>query len=449
MLKFTLFWFRRDLRLDDNVGLLNALKDNENVLPIFIFDPIILKSLEPSDRRVNFIHQELAAIKSQLNGLGSDLNIYHGEPLDIFREVTKNHPIDRVYTNHDYEPYARERDARVRELLEDQGIEFHTFKDQVIFEKSEILTGQKTTYTVFTPYKKNWLVTVKPADYASFDTKKYWGHFAKIKKPMAMVSLKEMGFNPLSFSYPPKNWDSKKMKNYQKTRDIPSLDDGTSRLGLHLRFGTISVRACVQQAIKTSDIWLSELIWREFFMQILWHFPGTVKKSFRAQYENIEWRNNKNEFEKWAQGKTGYPLVDAGMRELVATGHMHNRVRMVVASFLTKHLLTHWYLGERFFATYLLDYDLSANNGNWQWAAGTGCDAAPYFRVFNPTTQIEKFDPDYIYIKKWVPEFGTSKYLEAMVEHKMARDRAIESYKKGLSIPLKDKPDVKAKQGKK
>lgn len=435
MLKFTLFWFRRDLRLTDNTGLLKALKDGGNVYPIFIFDTHILSQLDnPHDRRVTFIYNEIDRLKAELNSLGSDLKVYHGEPLSIFRNIGNDQNVARVYANHDYEPYARERDKKVKDLLEEQGIEFLTFKDQCIFEKNEIVSGQKTPYTVFTPYKKMWLATVKPADYAVRDTKSYWERFASVKKPTAMISIEDMGFVPvMNFEFPARSWDVRKMKEYEKSRDFPALEGATSRLGLHLRFGTISVRECVRQATKSSDVWLSELIWREFFMQILWHFPGITRRSFRAQYEAVKWRNKKSEFDKWAQGKTGYPLVDAGIRELLATGHMHNRVRMVVASFLTKHLLTHWYLGERFFAKHLLDYELAANNGNWQWAAGTGCDAAPYFRVFNPTTQIEKFDPQYVYIKKWVPELGTSEYPEPMVEHAWARTRALDTYKAAVS----------------
>lgn len=434
MLKFTIFWFRRDLRLNDNRGLFQALKDESSVLPVFIFDTEILKALKnPSDRRMTFIHQELTRLKDELNKLGSDLVVQTGEPLEVFKTLIKDYPIAKVYTNRDYEPYARVRDSRVSDFLGDQGIPFLTFKDQVIFEKSEIQTDQKKSYTVYTPYKKKWLATLKASDYASLDTDNYKKNYAKIAKPLKMPTLKDLGFENVDYDFPARTWSSDRMKRYPQERDIPSLESATSRLGIHLRFGTVSVRQLVQQATKKgSEVWLSELIWREFFMQILWHYPKTETRSFRAQYENIKWRNDKTEFKRWSEGQTGYPLVDAGIRELLSTGHMHNRVRMVVASFLTKHLLTHWYLGERFFAKHLLDYDLAANNGNWQWAAGTGCDAAPYFRVFNPTTQIEKFDPDYLYIKKWIPEWGTKKYPAPMVEHSEARLRALAEYKKGL-----------------
>ncbi|OYZ16180.1 MAG: deoxyribodipyrimidine photolyase [Bdellovibrio sp. 28-41-41] len=434
MLKFTVFWFRRDLRLNDNAGLFHALKDGKNVLPIFIFDTEILKAIKnPNDRRVVFIHRELDLIKTQLNKLGSDLLVFAGEPVSVFQKLVKTYSLEKVYTNRDYEPYARERDKKVSDILAEHGVELLTFKDQVIFEKNDILTDQKKTYSVYTPYKKKWLTTIQESDYAARKTEGYFENFHSSKMKSKMPTLAELGFNDIEFEFPSLTWPADQMKKYKEQRDIPSIESGTSRFGLHLRFGTVSVRELVKKAIKNSDVWLSELIWREFFMQILWHYPKTQTLSFRPQYENIKWRNDEKEFAAWSTGQTGYPLVDAGIRELLQTGHMHNRVRMVVASFLSKHLLTHWYLGERFFAQHLLDYDLSANNGNWQWAAGTGCDAAPYFRVFNPTTQIEKFDPDYIYIKKWVPEFGTAKYPKPIVEHVFARTRALEEYKKGLN----------------
>jgi deoxyribodipyrimidine photo-lyase len=437
MLKFTLFWFRRDLRLSDNAGLFHALKDNKDVLPIFIFDTSILNRLNNAkDRRVTFIHAQIQALKDQLGELGSDLAVFHGDPIEVFTQILSQYKIQKVYANHDYEPYARERDKKIRLLLEQKGIEFLTFKDQCIFEKNEILSESKKPYTVYTPYKKKWLATLTEADYASFSCEKHFGNFAQLKtsnrKQFPMISLKDMGFEFVDFKFPDKTWDTKAMKNYKQQRDFPAQEGATSGFGLHLRFGTMSVRELVRKSLKQSDVWLSELIWREFFMQILWHFPHVEKKSFRPQYESVAWRNKKSEFDLWATGQTGYPMVDAGIRELLQTGFMHNRVRMVVASFLTKHLLTHWYLGERFFAAHLLDYDLAANNGNWQWAAGTGCDAAPYFRVFNPAAQTEKFDPDYIYIRKWIPEWGTKTYPKPMVEHSFARKRALDEYKKGI-----------------
>lgn len=427
----TLFWFRRDLRLSDNAGLYHALKNNEAVLPIFIFDTTILKHLPKSDKRVLFIHQTLKQIKRDLQEKGSDLNIYFGEPLTILKELFEKKNFKNLYANHDYEADAVYRDSKVEKWALAQKIEFKTFKDQCIFEKSEVVSDSKKPYTVFTPYKKKWLSQVKPFFLKSYPVETYEKNLLQCKSKTEMPTLSVLGFEDSDFEFPKKSVAKKMLIDYAEKRDFPALDN-TSKLGLHLRFGTVSIRSAAREAQKTSDVWLSELIWRDFFMQILWHFPHVQKESFRPQYEKVAWRAEKDEFKKWSDGKTGYPLVDAGMRELNETGHMHNRVRMVVASFLTKHLLMHWSVGERYFAEKLLDYDLAANNGNWQWAAGTGCDAAPYFRVFNPETQLERFDPDLKYVKKWVPEFGTSKYILPMVEHKFARERALSAFKLAL-----------------
>lgn len=434
MLKFTVFWFRRDLRLQDNAGLYEACRVSEKVLPLFIFDKDILDKLEnKNDLRVQFIHQAVGKLKSDIQQLGSDLWVYHGHPLEIFKKLSSDFSLEAVYTNHDYEPEALNRDLQIESFLRSKGIGFKSFKDQVIFEKSEILTDQAKPYTVYTPYKNKWLSKMDNFYLKSYPNQKYFHHFAKIKKPESMMALKDLGFREQIFAFPQEELKASMLKKYSEQRDFPYLEKATSLLGVHLRFGTLSVRELAREGKKFSDVWLSELIWREFFMQILWHYPHVVKRSFKEKYENIQWRDSKEDFERWAQGMTGYPLVDAGMRELNQTGHMHNRVRMLVASFLTKHLLMHWYQGERYFASKLLDYDLSANNGNWQWAAGTGCDAAPYFRIFNPDSQQEKFDPQFKYIKKWVPEFGTPKYLKPMVEHSFARNRALTEFKKGLN----------------
>lgn len=433
--EITIFWFRRDLRLYDNAGLYHALKDNKNVLPLFIFDQNILKLLPKNDLRVQFIHQVLAKMQTELQIKKTDLLCQYGDPLEVFKKLSEKYKIKAVYTNHDYEPQAIERDEKVKQFLDKKSIAFKTFKDQTIFEKKEIQTDMGKPYTVYTPYKKKWLASLNAFYLKAYPVDLYEGHYLKTKNFEAdfqMPTLKEMGFEKSEFTYPEELVSQKNLKKYAETRDYPYLDQGTSKLGLHLRFGTVSVRELAQEAKKHSDVWLSELIWRDFFMQILWNFPHVTKGSFRPQYEKIKWRNEPEEINRWKNGQTGYPLVDAGMRELNATGHMHNRVRMVVASFLTKHLLHHWLIGERYFAEKLLDYDLSANNGNWQWSAGTGCDAAPYFRVFNPESQIEKFDPDFIYTKKWVPEFGTAKYVKPIVEHTFARQRALTEFKKGL-----------------
>ncbi len=432
----TIFWFRRDLRLYDNAGLFEALKNNNIVLPIFIFYTYFLSKLDISDRRVPFLLKTLLSIKSDLNQKKSDLLIQYGKPEVIFKILAEKYQIKAVYTNHDYEPYGISRDEKIQKILKTKNIEFKTFKDHVIFEKNEIQTDMNKPYTVYTPYKNKWLKSLSPFYLKSYPVDLYENNFHKMNiKSQAFdetPTLQQMKFQDQDFNYPDTVISTEILKSYSEKRDYPSLDK-TSKLGLHLRFGTVSPRELAREGKKYSDVWLSELIWRDFFTQILFHYPHVVNSSFRPQYENIDWLNNKSDFERWKSGETGYPLVDAGMRELNATGHMHNRVRMVVASFLTKHLLTHWLKGERYFAEKLLDYDLSANNGNWQWAAGTGCDAAPYFRVFNPQTQLEKFDKDMVYVKKWVPEYGTAKYVKEIVEHNFARNRAISEYKKGLA----------------
>lgn len=429
----TLFWFRRDLRLQDNAGLYHALKENESVLPVFIFDTTILKSLPKSDKRVLFIHQTISQLKADLLQKGSDLLTEFGEPLKVFKEFSEKYKIKTIYTNHDYEPDAVHRDTQISQWAEKNRIDFRSFKDQCIFEKNEVVGDTKKTYTVYTPYKKKWLVTANKFYLKSYPNDLYEANYFQTKVKSKLLTLAEMGFEEdKSFQFPETTLSRKMLKEYGKKRDFPYLTNATSRLGLHLRFGTISVREVAREALKYSEVWLGEIIWRDFFMQILWHYPHVQKGSFRPQYDKITWRDDATEFKKWCNGQTGYPLVDAGMRELNQTGHMHNRVRMVVASFLTKHLLMHWSLGERYFAEKLLDYDLAANNGNWQWAAGTGCDAAPYFRVFNPETQLERFDPEMKYIKKWVPEFGTEKYTKPIVEHKFARERALTAFKLAL-----------------
>ena len=428
-----LFWFRRDLRLYDNAGLYHSLKENDRVLPVFIFDTDILSKLDnPADARVCFIHQTVADLKEQLQQQGADLVVRHGKPLDAFKELVKKWPIKAIYTNHDYEPYARKRDEQVAKWANSEGIEFKTFKDQTLFEKEEILTGTRKPYTVYTPYKNKVLEHLNAFYLKSYPVENYESSYAKISSPERMISLKDLGFVPTTVEIPPLTVSAKLLKNYATTRDFPANTAGTSHLGIHLRFGTVSIRELAREGKRFSETWLSELIWRDFFMQILWHYPHVETQSFRPEYDKIAWRKSTKDFERWATGTTGYPIVDAGMRELNATGTMHNRVRMITASFLCKHLLIHWYEGERYFAKKLLDFDLSANNGNWQWVAGSGCDAAPYFRIFNPTAQAEKFDPKNEYIKKWVPEFETSKYPEPMIEHTEARGRCLQAFTKVL-----------------
>ncbi|MCB9232059.1 MAG: deoxyribodipyrimidine photo-lyase [Bacteroidia bacterium] len=427
----TFFWFRRDLRLEDNHGLFQALKSGNPVQPLFILDSNILSQLEdPRDRRVEFIYQHLQKLDAELRKLGSGLWVEHGSPQEVWSRLTKELPIAKVFTNHDYEPYAQTRDAEIGNLLGSKEIEFRTFKDQVIFEKSEVVKDDGLPYTVFTPYSRKWKARLQEDPIQFYSTLSLTGNFRQGEVP-PMPSLESIGFAPSGAVFPGESLDRDLVRNYAAQRDIPSIR-GTSRLSVHLRFGTVSIRKLVLEARSLSESWLNELIWREFYQMILWHFPHVVNGAFRSKYDHIKWRHDEGEFLRWCEGRTGYPLVDAGMRELNATGFMHNRVRMVTASFLTKHLLIDWRWGEAYFAEKLLDFDLASNNGGWQWAAGTGCDAAPYFRIFNPESQMKKFDPKGKYVRHWVPEFGTPAYPRPVVEHSFARERCLAVFKEGL-----------------
>jgi deoxyribodipyrimidine photo-lyase len=426
-----LFWFRRDLRLEDNAGLFQALSAGLPVLPFFIFDEEILRKLEDaSDARVTFIYDEMARLKSQLENAGSSLLVNYGKPEIVIRALIDTYKPLKVFTNHDCEPYARERDARVEKLLKGHGVDFITCKDQVIFEKSEVVKDSGDPYTVFTPYAKKWRSIFQEKEVSAFPSEELTDNFLQVA-PFNLPGLSSFGFKRAEAVIPPREINSSVIKEYHLTRDFPSLQ-GTSRLSVHLRFGTISIRHLVKKTALINGIYLNELIWREFYMMILWHFPLVVNRSFKPLYDNIHWRNDEKEFSAWCEGRTGYPIVDAGMRELNQTGYMHNRLRMITASFLTKHLLIDWRWGEAYFAQKLLDYELSSNNGGWQWAAGTGCDAAPYFRVFNPDLQTAKFDPEKKYIRKWVPEFDSEEYTARIVDHSQARNNAISAYKKAL-----------------
>ena len=430
--KIALFWFRRDLRLHDNAGLYYALRSGYPVVPLFIFDRIILDDLEEKkDARLTFIHEAVSNIQRELQQKDANILVEYGYPVKIWERLVDEYDIAEVYTNTDYEPYATDRDKEVYRILKKKGIVFKTCKDQVIFEKQEILTSQKTPYTVFTPYSRAWKEKLTDFYLKSYPTQKYFGHFLKWHGA-ACPALKDMGFEKVEFKFPSGHIDHALLKDYNKDRDFPALE-GTSRMGIHLRFGTVSIRELAGQARRYSDTFLNELIWRDFYQQILFNFPHVGKgEAFRKAYDFIKWRYDKDNFRKWCEGNTGYPLVDAGMRQLNATGFMHNRVRMVTASFLAKHLLIDWRWGEAYFAEKLLDYDLAANNGGWQWAVGSGTDAAPYFRIFNPVSQAEKFDPKMEYIKKWVPEFGTDAYPAPIVDHKEARERCLKAYKDAL-----------------
>lgn len=425
----TVFWFRRDLRLDDNAGLYHALSSGYPVLPVFIFDINILDALtEKRDKRVHFIHDALTDIQQKLVKAGSSLQVIHSTPIDSFKMLVQQYNIAAVYTNHDYEPYAQKRDAEVKSFLQANAVAFHTYKDQVIFEKSEVVKDNGEPYTIYTPYSRKWKERLGTV--TGYDTKKVFGNFLKTNT-LSIPALEAIGFKNAPPGTVPASLDEEITRHYDKTRDIPGVN-GTTKMGIHLRFGTVSIRTLVNKALELNSTYLNELIWREFYQMILWHFPYVVNHSFRREYDKIRWRNNEQEFDLWCNGQTGFPIVDAGMRELNETGFMHNRVRMIVASFLTKDLLIDWRWGEAYFAEKLLDYDLSANNGNWQWAAGTGCDAAPYFRVFNPELQTQKFDPQLTYVRKWVPEVDSLTYAPPMVDHGMAHDRCLAAYKKAL-----------------
>lgn len=428
----SLCWLRRDLRLTDQAALYHALRSGHPVVPVFVFDKNILDDLEDkSDRRLQFIHDTLSNMQDALKKLKSSLDVYYGTPEAAFLHWIKTYEVAAVYTNQDYEPYARERDGAINQLLQKHNIALHMYKDQVIFHKGEIVKDNGEPYTIFTPYSKKWLARLDDFFLKSYPTAKYHQHFHQ-QKQIAIPSLPSMGFKETGHDFPDDEADAALIRHYDKTRDFPA-QDGTSRLGIHLRFGTISIRELARKAKKLNDTFLKELIWREFYQMILWHFPHVVNGSFHKQYDAIQWRNNEMEFGRWCNGETGYPIVDAGMRELNATGFMHNRVRMITASFLTKHLLIDWRWGEAYFGQKLLDYDLASNNGGWQWAAGSGCDAAPYFRVFNPTLQTEKFDKQREYIRKWVPEVDELPYIsQQIVPHDEARKRALEVYGKAL-----------------
>ena len=425
--KVAIFWFRRDLRLDDNVGLFNALQSDFPVVPLFIFDDAILENLPKNDARVGFIHETLEKIDLQLKEMGSSLVIKKGKTHEVWQNLLSEFEVQQLHYNKDYEPYAIQRDLAICELLQTKNIKSFGHKDQVIFEESEITKADGLPYTIYTPFKNKWLEKfsrIQPIQ--NFDSSVYYFNF--YKNQYRFPTLAEIGFEESVIKVKPYNLSQ--IANYHETRDFPALDS-TSYLSPHLRFGLVSIRKLAVWASQKNAVFLSELIWREFFMQILFHFPKVVSNNFKPAYDGIEWNNNEADFKRWCSGTTGYPMVDAGMRQLNETGYMHNRVRMVVASFLCKHLLINWQWGEVYFAEKLLDYDLSANVGNWQWAAGTGCDAAPYFRVFNPEIQLKKFDEKGIYIRKWIPEFDLG-YGKPMIEHSFARDRAIATYKKGI-----------------
>ncbi|WP_235298346.1 cryptochrome/photolyase family protein [Portibacter marinus] len=436
MAKVNFFWFRRDLRLQDNAGLYRILKMEKEVIPVFIFDKEILDKLEDKrDARVEFIYNTISQIKAELRELNSDIIVKYGYPLEIWKDLLEEFDVHSIYTNRDYETYAKDRDKQVKELIESKGGIFNDYKDHVLFESTEVRKDDGDPYIVFSPYKKTWLSKIDNGkdDFflKSYPCEKYYDGFKK-NIDFKMITLEEMGFQKSNIDIPPKTVNQSTIKEYDKKRNFPAID-GTSRLGIHYRFGTISIRDKARKAWDLNEVYLSELIWRDFYSQILNEFPHVEEEAFRKKYDRIEWRNNEEEFAAWCEGRTGYKIVDAGMRELNETGYMHNRVRMITASFLTKHLLIDWRWGEAYFAKKLLDYDLASNNGGWQWAAGSGTDAAPYFRIFNPYTQIKKFDKNLEYVNQWVPEHDTDDYPKEIVEHKAARERCLKVYKEALN----------------
>lgn len=426
--EITLFWHRRDLRIEDNAGLYHALKESGNVVPIFIFDTAILSLLPKEDARVTFIHERIHALKSYYQTYNCDLKVFYGEPQQVFHELCTSYSVKAVYCNEDYEPYAKERDTAISKSLSKYGIQFFAYKDHVFFDYKEVLKDDGNPYTVFTPYSKRWLSRFNEMGNQTYPSEKHLSNLHRTDTFSRLIQLDEMGFVQSKLPLPKQEINTGIIQSYAKLRDFPS-QPGTTKLGIHLRFGTLSIRSLVLDYIQTSPKWVSELIWRDFYAQILAHFPHVAKGAFKPDYDNIEWRNNEAEFERWKNGDTGIAIVDAGMRELKATGFMHNRVRMIVASYLCKNLLIDWKWGEAWFAEQLLDFDLASNNGGWQWAAGSGVDAAPYFRIFNPELQTQKFDPQFAYIRKWVPEFQCVKYLNArIVDHVFARKRCLEVY---------------------
>lgn len=427
-----IFWFRRDLRLHDNAGLYHALKAGKPVLPIFIFDTAILNALEDKqDRRVEFIYSILESLERELNEIGSSIKVMYGNVEEVFKQLMEEYLIHSVYCNEDYEPIAIERDANISKLLQQKGRQFFSYKDQVVLAKDEVLKDNQSPYTVFTPYMKKYKTVLNSFLLSSYPVKKYFKNFIQYKCEN-WPSLHELGFVKGIVEFIPFKLPERIIANYHEMRDIPAVY-GTSRISIHLRFGTVSIREVMKRAMQLNEKWFNELIWRDFYMMILYHFPHVTQRAFKPAYDAIPWRNNAHEFDCWCLGNTGYPIVDAGMRELKETGFMHNRVRMITASFLTKHLLIDWRWGEAYFAKKLMDFELSSNNGGWQWAASSGCDAAPYFRIFNPSEQAKKFDPQLHYIRRWVPDFESFSYPAPIVDHKFARERVLKTYKKALS----------------
>jgi len=426
-----IFWFRRDLRLDDNHALFKALKSGYDVLPIFIFDSNITIKLNQNDHRLNYINNVLDGLNKRLSENKKKIYIYKGDPIEIISKLIIKLKIKEIYLNKDYEPYAIDRDDKIEKLCVANNVSYNSFKDHVIFEEDQIVKKDGTPYVVYTPYSRKWIEKFQSNQLDSYPSELNLDGFVDSDKIREVNYLMDFEKNIIS----PKTYNLNKdlIDKYEETRNFPALDS-TSRIGVNLRFGTVSTRKIVKTSSERSNnTFLKELIWREFFIQILWHFPHTTEKSFKDKYERIEWRNDMDDFKLWCDGKTGYPIVDAGMNQLNKTGFMHNRLRMVVGSFLCKHLLIDWRLGEKYFADKLFDYEQASNVGNWQWVAGCGVDAAPYFRIFNPEEQQKKFDKELQFIKKWIPNYDKDNYINKIVDHKFARERCLNTYKKALN----------------
>ncbi len=427
----SIFWFRRDLRLYDNKALHFALKGINPVLPLFIFDDNILKELDTDDRRVDFIYTQVLKLKKELQSIGSDIIVKIGNPIKVINEILSNYNVKSVFCNKDHEPYGIGRDKDIQKLLSKSGIEFIQYLDHLIADKNSVLKSDGKPYTVYTPFKNRFKQVISSSDYLDYVVIPYKNNFAQVLQSLKIPSIESIGFKSNNIKFPSSNIDFEIIQKYHNTRDIPSVE-GTTKLGIHLRFGTISIRELYRNSVDLNEVFINELIWREFYAMILMHYPNVVFSSFKKQYDNIEWINNEVDFESWMNGETGYEIVDAGMRQLNETGYMHNRVRMITASFLTKHLLIDWRWGEAYFAKKLLDYELSSNNGGWQWCAGSGSDAAPYFRIFSPERQREKFDPKKEYIKMWIPNYDSNNYINKIVDHKNAIERCKEVYSRAI-----------------
>ncbi len=471
-MKSILFWFRRDLRTNDNAGLYHALKAGKRVYCTFIFDREILDHLpSKADRRVEFIWESVRELADTLNRHGGALIVRYARASDEIPALAQELKVDAVFTNEDYEPAAIARDKKVAAALHANGITFEQFKDTVIFEKDEVLTQAAKPFSVFTPYKNAWLKKLTDFYLKPYPTERYVGNLAKSAAAPAIPTLADMGFTSTNIKSLVtcgvtgaallRDDFIDRMADYRVARDFPSVK-GVSYLSVHNRFGTISIRELatiahaetIKRKNEGAETWLSELIWRDFYFQILWHTPHAATSAYKREYDALTWENDKTLFQAWCEARTGYPIIDAAMRQLNQSGYMHNRLRMIVASFLTKDLLIDWRWGEKYFADHLNDFDLSANNGGWQWAASTGCDAQPYFRIFNPITQSERFDPQGKFIRKYLPELknipdkfihapwtlppidATAKnfligrdYPQPIVDHAVQRDKALAMYK--------------------